>query len=151
MNEQMPKELSKPTRVMILSVVLLLIAVTLVVKFIILPPSALSGSRSAQETLDTYLAQGMPVMVYFYSDSCSSCREMETVIDEVYPPFRATVAMIEVNVYDEKNKDLIEKTGVQITPTTLFIDKTGRRLLVPEKMSAEELRTQLSALAGDQP
>lgn len=150
MNEQAPKELSQRTRMVILAVVLMLIAAVLVVKYT-LPGATVSGNRPAQEKLDTYLADGKPVMVFFYSDSCRSCQEMEVAIDEIYPSFSESVALIKVNVYDKKDLELVEQTGVQITPTTLFIDQAGHRLLVPEKMSADELRHRLVVLAGGQP
>lgn len=150
MNEQAPKELSKRTRMVILAVVLVLIAAMLVAKYT-LPGATDSGSVPAQEKLDACLSNGTPVMVFFYSDSCRSCQEMEAVIAEVYPAFSESVVLIKVNVYDEEVLQLVDQTGVQITPTTLFIDRTGHKLLVPEKMSADELRSRLSILAGGQP
>jgi len=134
---------------LILGAVLLLIAAVLTVKYTL--PGAESGSRSAQEKLDDLMSEGKPVMVFFYSDACRSCQELKAVMNEVYPDFQNSVALVEVNVYEEENQELVEQTGVQITPTTLFIDASGHKLLVPETMTAEELRARLAVLAGGQP
>ncbi len=143
-------ELSKKSRTIILIALLVLIAVVLSVKFT--SPGVFSSSNgSAQTRIDQSLAQGMPVMVFFYSEDCRSCREMEKTIDDVFPQFKKSVTLVEVNVYDEGNNELVERTGVHTTPVELFIDGQGTETLVLDVLSAEDLRAQLQKISGGTP
>ena len=90
-------------------------------------------------------------MVFFYSDDCRSCIEMKHTIEEVYPEYEESVALVEVNVYDPDSRELVERTGVHTAPVELFIQATGSETLVLDVMSAEALRGQLQSLSGGEP
>jgi thiol-disulfide isomerase/thioredoxin len=143
-------ELSKKSRILILAAVILMIAVVLAVKYTI-PGRFTPGGGVAQTLIDQSLAQGKPVMVFFYSEDCRSCREMEKTIDDVFPDFKKTMTLVEVNVLDDKNEELVERTGVHTTPVELFIDGQGAETLVLDVMSAEDLRAQLEKISGGTP
>ncbi len=143
-------ELSRKTRATILAVVLLLIAAVLAIKYT-LPGIFASNGSSAQVKIDQAVEQGKPVMAFFYSEDCRSCREMEKTIAAVYPEFKKSVILVEVNVYEDENRELVERTGVHTTPVELFIDGKGTETLVLEAMSPEDLREQLTSISGGQP
>lgn len=143
-------DLSKKNRAIILAAVIVLIAAVLAVKFMV-PGMFSSNGGAAQTRIDQSLAQGKPVMVFFYSEDCRSCREMEKTIDDVFPEFKKKVTLVEVNVYDDTNGELLERTGVHTTPVELFIDRQGTETLVLDVMSAEDLRAQLEKISGGTP
>jgi thiol:disulfide interchange protein len=143
-------ELSRKARMTILAVVLLLIAAVLVIKYA-LPGVFTSNGGSAQAKIDQAVEQGKPVMVFFYSEDCLGCREMEKNITAVYPEFKKYVVLVEVNVYEDKNRELMERTGVHTTPVELFIDGKGTETLVLDAMNADDLREQLASFSGGQP
>ncbi len=143
-------ELSNQSRSIILIAVILLIAAVLAVKFTI-PGRFTSGGGAAQTLIDRSMAEGKPVMVFFYSEDCRSCREMEKTIEDVFPEFKKNVTLVNVDVYDDENKELVERTGVHTTPVELFIDNQGIETLVLDVMNIEDLRAQLEKISGGIP
>jgi thiol-disulfide isomerase/thioredoxin len=94
---------------------------------------------------------GQPVFVFFHSNNCKSCLDMIAVVDQVYPDFRADVALVDVNVYDPENQGLIQRAKIFSIPTQVFIDASGQGKVTIGVMAPEDLRQQLQALAeGEQ-
>lgn len=151
MEDQTPiHEMNKTTRAAILAVMIVLIAAVLIFKYTS-PELFGSGSTSPQEAIDQSIAAGKPVMVFFYSNDCRSCQEMEKIIEGVYPEFKESVTLVKLNVYDERSRKLVERTNVHTTPAELFIDTRGEEILVLDVMEAEALRSQLETLSGGKP
>jgi len=92
-----------------------------------------------------------PALVYFHSPDCSSCNQVKASLDEVYPAFKNAVTMLEVDVTDMRERELVERTGVQTTPTLLLVDASGVEKLIVGEISPQDLRAELEALVGGAP
>jgi thiol-disulfide isomerase/thioredoxin len=99
--------------------------------------------------LDRLLQAGEPVFVFFHSNTCTQCIRMTGIVEEVYPDFSDSVALIDVNVYDERNKSLLQRANIRAIPTLIFIDgegEVGGRVGV---MEPDALREQLRKLGEE--
>ena len=82
--------------------------------------------------------------------ACQQCIEMIGIVDQVYPEFKNTVALVDINVYDERNTALLNRVGLQYIPTLIFYDRTGKEQVSVGVMDPEILRQTLAALSeGD--
>lgn len=111
-------------------------------------PSA-NPNDIAEIQLDRALQVGQPTLAFFHSNNCHQCIVMMETVSQVYPEFSASVALVDVNVYDENNAALLERVGLQYIPTLIFYDHTGKWQVSVGVMEAEQLRQTLAALAGD--
>jgi len=110
-------------------------------------PVASAGELPAAQ-LDRALQAGQPTLAFFHSNNCHQCIVMVETVSKVYPEFSASVALVDVNVYDENNAALLERVGLQYIPTLIFYDHTGKGQVSVGVMEAEQLRQTLAALAG---
>ncbi len=108
-------------------------------------------SESVVSQLEEYRAAGQPVLVFFHSPDCSSCLVVQRSIDEVYPEFKNTIALLDLDVTDKRERDLVERTGVQTTPTLLLVNAGGSEKLIVGEISPADLRAELDTLAGGTP
>jgi thiol:disulfide interchange protein len=111
------------------------------------PPPSPTLLPEAQ--LDQLLADGQPVFVFFHSNNCYQCLRMIEVVEQVYPDFAGEVPLVDVNVYDENNRNLLYRAGIRAIPTLIFIDRAGQAQGYVGVMDADALREQLQALAGE--
>ncbi len=71
-----------------------------------------------------------PMLVHFYTDWCFPCRRMEQDVLS-----RATVTqvlesrMILVKLNAEQHQDIAQRFGVELFPTDVIVDPSGRRIL----------------------
>ena len=100
--------------------------------------------------LERLLAAGQPTLAFFHSTNCVQCLKMMQVVEQVYPEFSSQVALVDVNVYDQSNASLLQRARIQAIPTQVFIDSTGRGLVIMGAMDSQQFREQLQALAGGQ-
>ena len=108
-----------------------------------------SGELPADQ-LQNALAEHLPTLAFFHSNNCRQCILMIETVSQVYPEFAASVVLVDVYVYDEKNAALLKKVGLQFIPTLIFFDRTGKEQVSVGVMEAEQLRQRLAALAdGD--
>ena len=63
----------------------------------------------AEAALDQLLAEGKPTFVFYHSTDCYTCKVMMATVAEIYPEFKDSVALVDVNVYDESNQNLLQK------------------------------------------
>ncbi len=103
--------------------------------------------ESPEEHLDRLLEEGQPIFAFFHSDTCYQCVEMDKIVQQVYPDFAGQVALVDVNVYDEANRSLLQRAGIQVIPTLIFIDHTGQGEGTTGIMPAEQLQERLTELA----
>ena len=92
------------------------------------------------------LENGRPTLAFFHSQTCDSCKEMTAVVQEVYPAFAGSVALVDVDVYDERNAGLLRSIGIRAIPTVVFFDHTGAGKMQIGVMPADDLRQVLSGL-----
>jgi len=87
--------------------------------------------------------------VFFHSNNCMQCIRMIEIVEQVYPDFSESVPLVDVNVYDERNGDLLQRAGIRFIPTLVFVDRTGQRQEHVGVMEPDALREQLQQLAGE--
>lgn len=145
----------KPSRApqyLILGGVILLVVLILFIK-----PDRNSSDASATGNedlpaaqLDLALAENRPTLAFFHSDNCYQCLVMTNTVAQVFPEFKEAVTLVDVNVYDERNNELLKRVGLQYIPTLIFYDPSGKEQVSVGVMEAENLRQTLASLAeGD--
>ena len=107
-----------------------------------------AGSPEAQ--LDTLLTERQPVLAFFHSDTCYQCVQMTGIVGQVYPEFADSVALVDVNVYDERNGNLLRRAGIRVIPTMIFFDRQGRGQVAMGVMQPDQLRQQLQRISEAQ-
>lgn len=133
-------------KIFILAGIVLIIAVIILVKNQSVEQPDSAADQTAEVLLDQYLEEGKPTFVFFHSNNCQSCIDMIAIVDQVYPEFEDTIALVDVNVYDPENQNLLQRAKIYSIPTQVFIDHTGQGKVAMGVMSPEDLRTQLLAL-----
>lgn len=99
--------------------------------------------------LDQLLAEGKPVFAFFHSNNCVQCIRMIEIVEQVYPDFSDAVPLVDVNVYDERNGNLLRRVGLRFIPTLVFVDRAGQGETHVGVMEPQALREQLQALARE--
>ena len=135
--------------VLIIAAVLILAGVVLILK---------NNSESSVNHMDELpvtqfdlaLKEKEPIFVFFHSNNCALCIEMINNVDEVFPEFRNSVTLVDVNVYDEKNNKFLLRFGIQVIPTLVFINRNGEGKKAVGVLPPSQLRDQLILLAGVQ-
>lgn len=71
-----------------------------------------------------------PALLYFRSDSCAYCKEMNPVVDEMRHKYRRKVDVVYVNMDRDEGERLAREYGIIGTPTLLLLDSEGRQVNV---------------------
>jgi len=109
-----------------------------------------TSKKSPADLLHTATLNKQPILAFFHSNTCDSCLQMVAIVDQVYPEFADSVTLVDVNVYDEQNRTLIDEIGLQFIPTLFFYDTSGKRNTHIGIMEADQLRKTLILLStGD--
>lgn len=103
------------------------------------------------EQVAAYRAEGLPLVVFFHSPDCSSCARVQNALDQVYPDFKDTVALLDLDVTNRRERPFVDASGIITTPTLLFIDRSGAQKLFAGEIDPDALRQELAALAGGAP
>lgn len=98
--------------------------------------------------LERLLIGGQPTLAFFHSNNCVQCIKMMEVVEQVYPEFDDSVALVDVNVYDRVNTSLLQRAQIRAIPTQIFFDRTGKGWVVMGAMTPDEFREQMQTLAG---
>ena len=96
------------------------------------------------------MTAGQPTLAFFHSNNCVQCIKMMEVVEQVYPEFDDSVALVDVNVYDKRNASLLQRARIRAIPTQIFFDRTGQGMVVMGAMTPDQFREQMQALAGGQ-
>jgi len=144
-----PKKANPQPRILIVAGVLALAAAVLLLKGG--SKDSAAGNANAGELpaaqLQAALSEGRPTLAFFHSTTCDQCIEMTGIVAEVYPEFGDSIALVDINVYDERNAALLQQMRIQYIPTLIFYDRTGKGRIAVGVMGAAELRLALAALA----
>lgn len=100
--------------------------------------------------LDRFLIAGKPTLAFFHSNNCVQCIKMMEVVEQVYPEFDGSVALVDVNVYDKSNSRLLQRAQIRAIPTQIFFDRTGQGKVIMGAMTPDQFREQMQTLAGGQ-
>ncbi len=131
-------------------------------------PAATQGRQAVFEPvhsvaeLDAIVAQaaaaGQPVMLDFYADWCTSCKEMEryTFSDPAVRTQLGTLRLLraDVTANNEDDQALLRRFGIFGPPTIAFYDRAGQEqpaYRVVGYMKAAEFSSLLQRLAGGAP
>lgn len=106
--------------------------------------------ESPEAQLERLLAAKQPTLAFFHSNNCVQCIKMMEVVQQVYPEFEDSVALVDVNVYDKANASLLQRARIRAIPTQIFFDRTGQGLVVMGAMTPDQFRERMQALAGGQ-
>jgi|SRR5574344_1871872 thiol-disulfide isomerase/thioredoxin len=86
-------------------------------------------------------------LIKFSSDMCIDCRELDEIINEVYPEFKDKIV---IHRYNINNKSKIKEYNIQVVPTMIFIDKNGVEIRrIEGKISKSDLKKYLKEIAND--
>lgn len=139
-------------QIVILAIVAIVIGVILIAKAQPAAPMSASSAmpviESPEVILDRALAAKQPTLAFFHSLTCDSCVEMTAIVEQVYPEFKDAIALVDVNVYEDRNQSLLQRARIRAIPTLVFIDSTGQGQMFMGVMEAAQLRQTLQALAG---
>lgn len=102
-----------------------------------------------EERLDRLISEKEPVFAFFHSNNCQLCLEMIDIVNEVYPEYLDEVSLVDINVYDEINRNLLIRANIQAIPTQYFFYRSGEVNRSIGLMSAEQLRSELDKMSGD--
>jgi thiol:disulfide interchange protein len=117
--------------------------------------AASAGASSATEDLspeaqlDRLLGASEPVFLFFHSNTCVQCVKMTGIVEDVYPDFSDSVALVDVNVYDERNKSLLQRANIRAIPTLIFVDREREVEGHIGVTEADALRQQLAKMGGE--
>ncbi|MFH1635069.1 MAG: thioredoxin fold domain-containing protein [Chloroflexota bacterium] len=104
---------------------------------------------SLEAQLDAALQEKRPTFIFLHSLDCIPCKEMMEVVAQVYPEFQEQVVLIDVDVYEQRNANILRREGLQAIPTLVFYDSTGERYMHVGVLPAEQMRTVLQNLSGE--
>lgn len=96
--------------------------------------------------LERLLTAGQPTLAFFHSNSCVQCIKMTGVVEQVYPEFADEVALVDVNVYDQRNASFLQRARIGAIPTQIFFDQTGQGTMIMGAMDPDRFREQMRAL-----
>jgi len=107
-------------------------------------PSKSVTSLEAQ--LDQALKDERPTFVFLHSLDCIPCKEMMSTVAKVYPDFQNSVVLIDVDVYVQRNANILRRERLQSIPTLVFYDAQGNRLMHIGVMEPDQFRQTLTQL-----
>lgn len=92
------------------------------------------GPLNLSEPFDLaeYRAAGVPVIIDFGADSCIPCKEMAPVLVALHDELRGKAIIRFVDVW--KYRDLANGIPLQVIPTQVFFDSTGKPFTPSEKL-----------------
>lgn len=132
-----------PTLLILAGIALLLIAV-----FAFKSSGSTSAPTSPLEAqLDQALKDGRPTFVFLHSLDCIPCKEMMSVVADVYPEFQDSIVLVDVDVYDQNNQNILRRERLQSIPTLVFYDSQGTRRAFIGVMPADQFRAVMTQLA----
>lgn len=82
--------------------------------------------------LADFRAAGVPVIIDFGADSCVPCKEMAPVLVALHDELKGKAIIRFVDVW--KYRDLAEGIPLQVIPTQVFFDATGKPFAPSEKL-----------------
>jgi thioredoxin-related protein len=75
---------------------------------------------------------------------------MMGTVANVYPDFQDSVVLIDVDVYVQRNQNILRRERLQSIPTLVFYDAQGNRQVFIGAMPPEQFRDTLTQLAAGQ-
>lgn len=67
-----------------------------------------------------------PTVIDFYANWCNPCQQLHTILEKAKVEYGDKLAVIRVDVDDEKNQNLIDQYDVSPIPTLVYLDAHGQ-------------------------
>ncbi|MDP1647316.1 MAG: thioredoxin family protein [Rubrivivax sp.] len=81
-----------------------------------------------QDVVQVALQAGKPTVAEFGANACASCREMKPVLEALRREHGERIAVVEVDLIAQRAGGYIQRYGVQLMPTQVFFDASGREI-----------------------
>jgi thioredoxin 1 len=85
-----------------------------------------SSATNTSDDFEKAVKSGKPVLVDFGANSCVPCRQIRPILKEIAKEQTGKAEILVIDVY--KFKSLAAEYKVQVIPTLIFFDKTGKEL-----------------------
>lgn len=100
-------------------------------------------TTNTEEELARALESGKPTLVDFGSNSCIPCRQLRPILQEIKKEQAGKLEVLVIDIY--KHRDLAGRYGIQVMPTLVFFDSTGKEVVrrqgfMPKAALMEELK-----------
>lgn len=82
--------------------------------------------------LDALRSSGIPVIIDYGADSCIPCKEMAPVLEELHKNLAGKAIILFVDVW--KTRNLAQGIPIQVIPTQIFFDATGKPFSPAEEL-----------------
>jgi thioredoxin 1 len=107
--------------------------------------SAVAGSVLVTNNLDIDFSKYLITFLELGADRCIPCKAMQPIMKEIAAEFKGQVQVVFYDVW--KDPEPGRKYGIQLIPTQVFLDKTGKELfrhtgLFPKEELVEFLKKQ---------
>lgn len=67
-----------------------------------------------------------PVVLDFYSESCTSCKMMQKELDKARAKYKDKVEFVAIDVNNPNNQTIVNRYQVGPVPTVIFLDDKGK-------------------------
>ncbi len=85
-----------------------------------------SPSTNTAQDFQNALKSGQPVLVDFGANNCAPCRQLRPILKELEKEYSGKAHILIIDVY--KEKELARQFKVQMIPTLVFLDKSGKEV-----------------------
>lgn len=115
-----------------------------------LGPAPASTSASSVSSNGMPKIKGQLHVLDFYTVWCKPCKRFEPIFESVASRMRGRADFRRVDAEDPKNKSLVQKYGVSMFPTLLYIDDAGTEIYRggPTPRSDEEFENTIRIVLG---
>lgn len=91
------------------------------------------------------ISGGKPMVVDFGSNSCIPCRQLRPVLQKVQKTYTGKVEVLVIDV--RYNQKLSDEYKIQVIPTVVFFDRTGKEIFRHQGfMNEESIKVQLAKI-----
>ena len=75
-------------------------------------------------------ASGQPQVIKFSSKLCLDCKKIKACFEELVPKYNNNITFIEYDVQQNTPEinDAIDKYGISLVPTVIYVDKNGKEV-----------------------
>ena len=99
-------------------------------------PPVDSASQEQRDTAQAEAATPLPRLVDVGADKCIPCKMMAPILEELKREYAGKFAVEFVDVW--KNPGAVDAYGIQLIPTQIFLDASGKELFRHEGFYAKE-------------
>ena len=84
-------------------------------------------NKNSEQIMAVAKENNLPTLMTFSSTMCIDCQKMKKLLNEIEPAYQNKINFVSINALDKdkKVKNYINKFGVTLVPTLVFIDDNG--------------------------